>query len=136
MQSLVLKYGLVWFLLAVVAIANGVVRQSTYGKSMSELAAHQISTFTAIVATGAVVWLIDRIWPIATAAQAFAIGVIWLAATVVFEFGFGHYVAGHSWQKLLADYNVLNGRVWALFLVWIAILPWVILRIRTVTCCS
>ena len=129
MQLVVLKYTSVWLVLAVVAIANGALRQGTYGKHLPELQAHQISTVTAILATGVVVWVINRIWPIGSAAQAWAIGLIWLLATVAFEFGFGHYVAGHSWQRLLADYNVLDGRVWSLFLVWILIMPWVIFRI-------
>ena len=41
--------------------------------------------------------------------------------TVAFEFGFGHFVAGHSWQRLLGDYNLLEGRVWLLFLLWILV---------------
>ena len=117
------RYLLVWLLLAVVAIANGIVRQYTYGKLMSDLAAHQVSTVTAILATGAVVWGIHRYWPIDSAAQAWVIGASWLLMTVLFEFGFGHYVAGHSWDRLLADYNILQGRVWSLFLVWILVLP-------------
>ena len=132
MQVVVLKYSIVWLVLAAVAIANGMIRQSTYGKYVSELSAHQISTVTAILATGAVVWFISRIWPIESAAQAWSIGLIWFLATILFEFGFGHYVAGHPWHRLLADYNVLNGRVWALFLVWIMIMPWVIFRIGNI----
>lgn len=120
---MIAKYLLVWFLLAMVAIANGIVRDATYGKSVSDLAAHQISTVTAILLSGTVAWFVHRHWPIASASQAWTIGLLWLAMTVVFEFGFGHYVAGHAWSKLLADYNILNGRVWSLFLLWIAILP-------------
>ena len=49
--------------------------------------------------------------------------------TLAFEFLFGHYVAGHSWSRLIADYNILEGRVWSLFLVWIAVLPYVVWRL-------
>lgn len=117
---------LVWFLLAIVAIANGVVRQSTYGKILPSLAAHQVSTITAILASGTLVWFINGVWPIETSSQAWAIGAIWLVSTIAFEFGFGHWVAGHSWEVLLADYNLMKGRVWSLFLLWIAVLPWVV----------
>jgi len=120
---------LVWLLLAIVAIANGIVRQSTYGKIVPELAAHQISTVTAILASGLVVWFINRIWPIESASQALLIGACWLVMTVVFEFGFGHYVAGHSWARLVADYNLVAGRVWSLFLIWVAIMPYVIFKL-------
>jgi hypothetical protein len=118
----------VWVLLAVVAIANGILREGTYGKFIPELAAHQVSTVTAIIAFGGVVWLANRWWPIESVSQALTIGTCWLVMTIAFEFGFGHYVAGHSWQTLLADYNLLEGRVWLLFLLWVAVVPFVIYR--------
>ena len=124
------RYLFVWLLLAVIAIANGVIRQATYGKRLSDLAAHQVSTATAIVATGLVVFLLNRVWPIESGKQAWAIGGAWLLMTIAFEFGFGHYVAGHSWSRLLADYNVLAGRVWALFLCWILVAPYLVFRLR------
>jgi hypothetical protein len=123
---MVKKYLFVWLLLAIIAIANGVLRQSTYGKIVPELAAHQISTITAILASGAVVWIVNRHWAIESTSQALIIGACWLFMTIAFEFGFGHYIAGHSWEKLVADYNLLQGRVWSLFLVWVAIMPFVI----------
>lgn len=126
---MVAKYLLVWFLLAIAAVTNGIVRQSTYGKAVSDLTAHQISTVTAILASGAIVWIANRFWPVESPSQAWTIGFIWLAMTIAFEFGFGHYVAGHSWDKLLADYNILRGRVWGLFLVWVTIMPFVIYKL-------
>ena len=68
------KYLLVWFLLAAVATANGVIRQITYGRSLSDLAAHQISTVTAVLASGTLVWCVNRAWPIESSSQAFLIG--------------------------------------------------------------
>jgi len=123
---MIVRYIFVWLLLAMVAIANGIVRQSTYGKFVSELTAHQISTFTGMLAFGVIVWSIHRFWPIQSTTQAWTIGVCWLVMTVIFEFGFGHYIAGHSWEKLLADYNLSEGRVWSLFLIWIVVLPMVV----------
>jgi hypothetical protein len=121
---MVAKHLLSWFLLAVVAVLNGTIRQGTYAKVMSELSAHQVSTLTGIIATGAVGWMLGRRWPLATAKQAWLVGSGWLLFTVAFEFGFGHYAAGHSWQRLLGDYNMLNGRVWPLFLLWLLLMPY------------
>ena len=63
------------------------------------------------------------------------IGIIWLGLTILFEFGFGYYVMGNTWEKLLHDYNLAEGRVWSLFLVWITIAPYVFykffLRLKT-----
>ena len=128
---MVARYLLVWVLLAVVAVTNGVIRQATYGKNLSDLTAHQVSTLTAIAASGLTVWIVNRFWPIESSGQAWIIGIIWLALTVVFEFGFGHFVAGHSWDRLLVDYDLLKGRVWSLFLLWMLILPLIIYKLAS-----
>ncbi len=125
----VARYVAFWFVLAAVAIANGTLRQFVYGPWLSELSAHQLSTFTGIVFTGLAAAALHRRYPIPTLRQAAAIGAAWLTMTIAFEFGFGHYVAGHSWQRLLADYDLSAGRLWSLFLLWIAILP-ALLRLR------
>ena len=44
------------------------------------------------------------------------VGIAWLAATIVFEFGFGHFVDGKGWGELLHDYNIFAGRLWPVFL--------------------
>lgn len=49
---------------------------------------------------------------------------------VAFEFLFGHYVAGHSWERLLHDYNLVAGRVWLILLVWVALAPSLFFRLR------
>lgn len=43
--------------------------------------------------------------------------------TILFEFVFGHYVIKNPWQKLLADYNILKGRLWSLLLLTELISP-------------
>ena len=86
---------------------------------------------TAILAVGLVVWIVNRFWPIESTSQALTIGVCWLLMTIAFEFAFGHFVAGHTWTRLLADYNLLAGRVWSLFLVWIATAPVVVFKMTT-----
>ena len=127
---MVLKYTLAWLALVLIAVANGILRESTYAKHVSALTAHQLSTITAFVFMGVFVWFLHRLWPIESTAQAWTIGVIWLLMTIAFEFGFGHFVAGHPWSTLLADYNLLAGRVWALLLVWILVMPFVIYRLQ------
>jgi hypothetical protein len=44
------------------------------------------------------------------------VGALWVGLTVAFEFGFGHYVMGAPWEVLLADYDILRGRLWPLVL--------------------
>ena len=114
---MILRYSLLWFALAFIAIARGVLREKTYGTFLSELSAHQLLTITGILLSGAFVYTMHRVWPIESSAQAWMIGVIWLVSTIIFEFGFGDYVVGHSWAQLLHDYNIFQGGVWSLFLI-------------------
>lgn len=120
-----------WLALMSLGIANGVLRESTYGRLMPELRAHQLSTVTLMLLSAVAVWLLAQSWrPPDTPGQAVLIGGSWLLLTLAFEFLFGRYVAGHSWQRLLQDYNLAAGRVWPLFLVWIALLPSIVASIH------
>ena len=66
----------------------------------------------------------------ATPAQAVAVGALWLVLTLVFEFGFGHFVAHKTWPELLADYNLLGGRIWVLVLLTTMASPYLLGRFR------
>lgn len=104
-------------------IFNGVLREATYGRHLSELRAHQLSTLVAIGLLGAYMAGVMRWWPPATSAHAWVVGAVWAAATISFEFLFGRLVGGHSWGRLFQDYNLAAGRVWIVVPVWIAIAP-------------
>jgi hypothetical protein len=57
------RYLSVWLVLLVISVANGGVRDSTDGKQMSELRAHQVSALTGMVLLGAVICMFLRGWP-------------------------------------------------------------------------
>lgn len=118
-------YILWWFAFPFVAIFNATIRELIYKKPLGDLAAHQISTVTGVVLFGILFYFIFRKWKIESVKHAILVGLIWLGLTILFEFGFGHYIMGNSWQKLLHDYNLAEGRVWSLFLVWITTAPFV-----------
>lgn len=119
---------LAWFILMIVGILNGILRELTYGPFFSDLTAHQISTFTGILFTGLFVWLLWKYRPLESSRQAWIVGAVWFLFTICFEFGFGHFVMGHSWERLFNDYNLLKGRIWSLFLAWIGIMPFLFFR--------
>ena len=120
---MILRYVLAWIPMMAIGIINGTLRVVTYGKVLSELRAHQVSTITGVFLLGLYSWIILSFWTPDSLQQALLIGVLWLGLTVTFEFLFGHYIAGHSWSQLLRDYNLFAGRVWLLVLVWITVAP-------------
>lgn len=120
---------LAWLVLLGVAMLNGTLRDFTYGKHMSELSAHQLSTVIGILLFALVIHRYVRRWPPATAREAWYIGLFWLSLTVAFEFLFFHYVGGHPWQVLLANYDMGKGRLWPLLLLWVAVAPYLFFRL-------
>lgn len=124
------KYVIAWFPMIIIAIANGLFREKFLENRLSELQAHQMSTASMIVLFGIYVWILFKIWLPISNQQTILIGLSWLFLTIIFEFLFGHYVAGHSWDTLLHDYHILQGRVWILVLIWITVAPYIIYQIQ------
>ena len=120
---MLVRAALIWCLLVVAAIANGAVRVAWIIPRAGDYWGHVISTATLSILILAIAWLcIAWIGP-SSAADALRIGTTWLVMTIAFEFLAGHYLFGNSWERLLADYNVLQGRVWVIVLVVTFIAP-------------
>ena len=117
------RYLLAWFVLLLIAVLNGALRQTTFGRTLPELRAHQLSTLIGAVLIGAAIWFIVRAWPPASARDALAVGGLWLILTVAFECFMGIVLLHRSWPQVLADYDLAAGRVWLLFLIWLALAP-------------
>jgi len=77
-----------------------------------------------VVFTGSVLILVIAVllvpWLHATDKKSLlSVGFLWLALTVAFEFTFGHFVFGPSWEGLASDYNFLKA---GLLLIGMAVL--------------
>jgi len=124
------RYGLAWVGMLAIAIANGALRQATFGKILPDLRAHQLSTLLGSILVGACMWVVLRHWPPASRREALAIGLLWVALTVTFECFMGLVLLQRPLARVLADYNVVGGRVWVLFLLWLTVAPWLFFRVR------
>jgi len=107
-----------WLGGSVLGVANGVIREKTYGRRLSDQTADRISAVSLAFLLALYFRLLDRRWPIPTNRGALEIGGGWMALTVLFEFGFGHYVARRSWLELAANYDLRRGNLWPLVLLW------------------
>jgi hypothetical protein len=121
---------LAWVGGAGIGVANGVLRELTYGRRLSEPVAHQVSTATAIGAFAVYFAALQRRWPLRSRSEALGVGCAWVVMTVAFEFGFGRLVDKKPWPELLHDYNLARGRTWPLVLAWLAVGPEVTRRAR------
>lgn len=102
-----------WLAMPVAAVANGALRDATYGKRMSRTASHSLAVGP--LAAFVLVWavLLQRRRPLPGRGPALRVGLVWLAFTLAFEFGMG---AGRRVpvRDMLADYDVRSGNLWPL----------------------
>jgi hypothetical protein len=125
-----LRYLIGWCVLLAVAMFNGALREFTYGRYVAELSAHQLSCVAGILLFAIVIHQFVQRWPPASAREAWFIGAFWMLLTVAFEFLFFHYVGGHSWEALLANYDMASGRLWPLILLWVLVAPYFFYRLQ------
>jgi len=123
------KYLIAWVPMLFIAIGNALFRETVFAPRFSELQAHQLSTATCIILFAVYIWALLRLFRPRSNGQAIAIGLIWLVLTVAFEFLFGRFVMGHPWNRLLNDYNLWNGRLWPILLLWVAVAPYLFHRL-------
>jgi hypothetical protein len=107
----------------VAMVANGAFRVAVLIPQLGEAAGQALSAALGI----AIILLLSR--PFIRALDApgtkdlVGIAELWLVLTVAFEFLFGHYVTGRSWQELASDYDVTKGRLWPFVLLSLGAAP-------------
>ena len=124
------RYLLAWFPMIAIAVANGALREAWLAPRLGELHGRQVSTLLLLGLFAIYIGIVTRLWPIASARQALAVGSAWLALTLAFEFLLGRIVSGLSWRQMLAEYDIASGRVWVLVPLWLAVAPYVFFRLR------
>jgi hypothetical protein len=127
---MVLRTLVVWVLLAAVGVTNGMIRGALLVPMLGDQPAHVLSTFILCVLVFVVAFIFIRWIGPSTAQKALMIGLLWAALTVLFEFVAGHYAFGNSWEKLLADYNIWQGRIWLLVPIVLCLAPLWTFRVR------
>ncbi|MBI2412796.1 MAG: hypothetical protein HYV24_06265 [Deltaproteobacteria bacterium] len=109
---------LTWVLMVLFAIGNGVFAEFVLAKALGAYPVHLYKSILAI----AVIFIASRMYlkyaypdgP--TLRAAVYTGLLWCASSIVFEFGFGHFVVGLPMERLVADYRIWEGRLWSLVL--------------------
>jgi len=103
-----------WLALMVIAIANGALREYLLVPRLGPKLGHVASTLLLCVFIFIVAWLLTPWIGARQSADSWKVGALWLALTLGFEFLGGYYIFLNSWERLLADYNILQGRIWVL----------------------
>jgi hypothetical protein len=106
---------LTWLVMLVTAVANAAVRETQITPLFGAYAGHVISTLSLCAIIIIITFCYIRFFCVSCSrASLIQTGVYWAVLTIIFEFIFGCFIGGLSWSALLADYNILCGRIWVL----------------------
>jgi len=112
-----LQASCLWLGFLLVAIACAIIREKFLVPGLGPLGGRAVGTLLlGLIIFGLIYASMGKLKG-ATQVSLFKLGLCWTIATIAFEFLFGHYVMGHSWESLWADYHVLEGRFWPLVLI-------------------
>lgn len=128
-SRLTLKALLIWFLILVMAILNGIFREAVlyhwFGTITSQLVSGLLLSAIIIAVTYMTLpWLNARRF-----SELLSIGLGWFVLTIVFEFSFG-LLQGISWQVLLEAYTFKEGNIWPVVLLVTALAPLIAGKLR------
>ncbi len=130
MASILIKAAGIWLVIVLAAILNGTLREKILVPMIGSSMALPLSGISLAV----LVFFVSLTFvPFIAASETKAyviIGLFWLFLTLLFEFIFGHFVAGKSWQDIAQVFNVKKGDLFLLVLVVTAISPWLAAKIR------
>jgi hypothetical protein len=121
---------LVWLLLIGAEIVHGILRAIFLVPWVGEFRSNQIGVFSGSAIILVIASLTIR-WIGATRRRELLfVGGMWLLATVAFEVAFGRLVMGLTWERIIADYNLLEGGLMPLGLVILFFSPMISAKLK------
>ena len=122
-----------WTIIMVAEVLHGTARVAFLEPSVGEFRARQIAVFTGSAMILALAIALVRWIGARSVRQWIGIGLMWLGLTLAFEWLFGWFVMGYSWERLASDYNLLRGGLLPIGLLVLAVAPLVAAKVRGVT---
>lgn len=119
---------LVWMLFIVAESVQGALRRALLAPEV-QLAARQAGVLIGAALIFALTWACWRWLGLRRTASAIAVGLLWAGLTVAFDIGLGR-ILGEAWSTLVADYDPRQGGAMLLGLAVMALVPWLVLRLR------
>lgn len=114
----------IWCGFFVLAFVNGALREIGLKQFIQEPWAHHVSVVTGILFFTVYLYFVWHKAKVETLKEAVLTGCYWLNLTVLAEtFIVGRLIGKQSWEQIFSSYNLMQGNLWPLVLVWVAALP-------------
>jgi hypothetical protein len=123
MTMLALKALIAWFVILLLAMANGGLREAVLVPRLGLSAGLVVSGLLLCALVTLVAWGLVRVSRGLTVRLGLWVGLAWLALTLAFEFSFGRFVQHKAWDELWAAYTFADGNLWPLVLIVVVAAP-------------
>lgn len=124
------KASMIWLIIALLAVLNGIFRESVLISNLGASMAMPVSGLILCIIVFIVTYLSFPLFGKQNALTYFYIGVQWVSMTLLFEFLFGHYVIGKTWSSLFQVFDIMKGDLMILVLLVSLISPLLVARIK------
>jgi len=128
--GVVRKALVLWAAILVLAVANGILRESALVPALGALGGLVASGVVLCACIFLVAFLAAPWYGRLAASKCWLIGLLWLVLTLLFEFGFGRVVQHKAWAQLLRAYTFEGGNIWPVVLAVTLVSPWLAARLR------
>ena len=125
-----LKASIIWFVIALLAIANGLLRESLLVSTFGQSIALPISGMLLSLIIFIVTYLSFPLFGKHTFLTYFLIGLQWVLMTLMFEFLFGHYVMEKSWSDIMEVFNITKGNLFSIVLIVSLFSPLLVAKVK------
>lgn len=120
----------VWLLIIVAEIIHSILRAVLLVPLVGEFRSNQIGVFTGSAIILAIAYFTIRWIGAKQRNELLLVGLIWLVLTVAFEVLFGRLVIGLDWEKILAGYDIAQGGLMPLGLLFLFFSPMIATKLR------
>lgn len=129
-QIIFLKSFVVWLIIIFAEMLHGTARALWLEPVVGEFRARQIAVFIGSGIILAIAISLIRWIGATNISQLLVIGVLWLCLTVGFEMLLGRLVMGLSWARIASDYNLLQGGLMPIGLLFLTLSPLIAAKLQ------
>jgi hypothetical protein len=120
----------VWLLVMAVEFVHGTLRWFFLRPRVGDFRSGQIGVITGSLLFLLIVYLCEPWMKLQSAGDGLRAGALWLVLTLAFEWSFGRYIAGRSWENMAVEYDLSRGGLMPIGLAVFALSPWIAYRWR------
>ncbi len=121
----------VWILIVIAESIHGTIRQLFIAPMIGDMLSRQVGVFFGSAIILLISWLSARWLGAKTLKNQLQVGVLWVVLIVVFEVGLGTAL-GYTRERILSDYNLAQGGLMGLGLLFMLFAPALGAKLRKV----